>query len=76
MIEPPEVPASDAKNGFGRILERVAREGGVTINRHHYHRVKPRASRSCLSLTRTLRPTRRSQSLLSNMFDTILCMLR
>lgn len=35
MIEPPEVSASDAKNGFGRILERVAREGGVTITRRH-----------------------------------------
>jgi prevent-host-death family protein len=33
MIEPPEVSASDAKNGFGRILDRVAREGGVTITR-------------------------------------------
>jgi hypothetical protein len=29
MIEPPEISASDAKNGFGRILERAAREGGV-----------------------------------------------
>ena len=35
MVEPPEVSASDAKNGFGRILERVAREGGVTITRRH-----------------------------------------
>ncbi len=35
MIEPLEVSASDAKNGFGRILERVAREGGVTITRRH-----------------------------------------
>jgi prevent-host-death family protein len=35
MIEPPEISASDAKNGFGRILERVAREGGVTITRRH-----------------------------------------
>ena len=35
MIEPPSVSASDAKNGFGRILERVAREGGVTITRRH-----------------------------------------
>ena len=35
MIEPLQVSASDAKNGFGRILERVAREGGVTITRRH-----------------------------------------
>ena len=35
MIVPAEVSASDAKNGFGRILERVAREGGVTITRRH-----------------------------------------
>ncbi len=34
-IEPAEVSASDAKSGLGRILERVAREGGVTITRRH-----------------------------------------
>jgi prevent-host-death family protein len=33
MIEPLEVSASDAKNGFGRVLEYVARDGGVTITR-------------------------------------------
>jgi prevent-host-death family protein len=35
LVEPLEVSASDAKNGFGRILERVARDGGVTITRRH-----------------------------------------
>ena len=35
LIEPAEVSASDAKNGFGRILERVARDGGVTITRRN-----------------------------------------
>lgn len=35
MVEPADVSASDAKNGFGRILERVAREGGVTITWRH-----------------------------------------
>ncbi len=35
MIEPPKVSASDARNGFGRILERVARECRVTITRRH-----------------------------------------
>ena len=35
LVEPGAVSASDAKNGFGRILERVAREGGVTITRRH-----------------------------------------
>jgi prevent-host-death family protein len=35
MVEAAEVSASDAKNSFGRILERVARDGGVTITRRH-----------------------------------------
>jgi prevent-host-death family protein len=34
MIAATEVSASDAKNAVGRILERVARDGGVTITRH------------------------------------------
>ena len=29
-----QVTASEAKNGFGRVLERVAREGAVVITRH------------------------------------------
>ena len=33
LLEAPEVSASDAKNSFGRILERVARNGGITITR-------------------------------------------
>jgi antitoxin Phd len=33
LIEATEVSASDAKNGFGRILERVTKDGGVTITR-------------------------------------------
>lgn len=35
LIEPAAVSASDAKNAFGRILERVAKDGGVTITRRH-----------------------------------------
>jgi len=35
LIEATEVSASDAKNSFGRILERVAKDGGVTITRRH-----------------------------------------
>jgi prevent-host-death family protein len=35
LIEAPAVSASDAKNGFGRILERVATDGGVTITRRN-----------------------------------------
>jgi prevent-host-death family protein len=35
LIVPTEVSASDAKNGFGRILERVATDGAVTITRRH-----------------------------------------
>ncbi len=33
LFEAAEVSASDAKNSFGRILERVAKDGGVTITR-------------------------------------------
>ena len=33
LIEAAEVSASDAKNSFGRILEQVAKDGGVTITR-------------------------------------------
>lgn len=35
LIEATEVSASDAKNNFGRILDRVAKDGGVTITRRH-----------------------------------------
>ncbi len=35
LIEPASVSASDAKNGFGRILARVAADGGVTITRRN-----------------------------------------
>lgn len=30
----PSVTASEAKNGFGRVLDRVAREGAVVITKH------------------------------------------
>jgi antitoxin Phd len=33
LIDAAEVSASDAKNGFGRILDQVAKDGGVTITR-------------------------------------------
>jgi prevent-host-death family protein len=35
LIEAAAVSASDAKNGFGRILARVATDGGVTITRRN-----------------------------------------
>jgi antitoxin Phd len=35
LIQPTEVSASDAKNSFGRILDRVAKDGAVTITRRH-----------------------------------------
>ena len=31
LVEPAQISSSDAKNGFGRILERVTKEGGVAI---------------------------------------------
>ncbi len=31
LVEPARISSSDAKNGFGRILERVTKEGGVAI---------------------------------------------
>lgn len=33
LVDAVEVSASDAKNSFGRILEQVVRDGGVTITR-------------------------------------------
>jgi antitoxin Phd len=33
LVDAAEVSASDAKNGFGRILDQVASNGGVTITR-------------------------------------------
>jgi prevent-host-death family protein len=32
--DPPRISASAAKNGFGRILDRVAREGRLAITKH------------------------------------------
>lgn len=34
LAEPPHVSASTAKNAFGRILDRVAREGRLAITKH------------------------------------------
>lgn len=39
LVEIPEVTATDAKNAFGRVLERVAGVGAVAITRHD----KPKA---------------------------------
>jgi prevent-host-death family protein len=35
LVEPAQFSASDAKNGFGRILEQVSKEGGVAITRRN-----------------------------------------
>lgn len=35
LVEPAHFSASDAKNGFGRILDRVVREGGVAITKRN-----------------------------------------
>jgi len=35
LVEIPEVPATQAKNSFGEILDRVAASGAVAITRHH-----------------------------------------
>jgi prevent-host-death family protein len=34
LADAPQISASAAKNGFGRILDRVAREGQVAITKH------------------------------------------
>lgn len=39
LVEVPEVTATEAKNAFGKVLDRVASGGAVAITRHH----KPRA---------------------------------
>jgi antitoxin Phd len=35
LVEPAHFSASDAKNGFGRILDRVVKEGGVAITKRN-----------------------------------------
>ena len=35
LVEPAQVSASDAKNGFGRVLDLVVRDGGVAITRRN-----------------------------------------
>jgi prevent-host-death family protein len=35
LVEPAQVTASEAKNGFGRVLDLVRREGGVAITRRN-----------------------------------------
>jgi prevent-host-death family protein len=34
LADAPQISASAAKNGFGRVLERVAREGRLAITKH------------------------------------------
>ncbi|MBV8210396.1 MAG: type II toxin-antitoxin system Phd/YefM family antitoxin [Mycobacterium sp.] len=34
LVDAPQVSASAAKNGFGKILDRVAREGRLAITKH------------------------------------------
>jgi len=33
-VDAPQISASEAKNGFGRVLDRVAREGRLAITKH------------------------------------------
>ena len=34
LADAPQISASEAKNGFGRVLDRVAREGRLAITKH------------------------------------------
>jgi antitoxin Phd len=64
----PRVSASDAKNSFGRILDRVAREGRVAITKHD----EPFAMLISMDQYRALVETgKRSVSTLSDEFDAL-----
>ena len=62
LVEPARISASDAKNAFGRVLERVTKEGGVAITLRNepkfvvisvetYQRIAQADSRSLDTLT-------------------------
>jgi len=68
LDDAPRVSASDAKNSFGRILDRVAREGRVAITKHD----EPFAMLISIDEYRSLVETgRRTVSTLSEEFDAL-----
>src|SRR5437764_10790940 len=68
LADAPQVSASDAKNSFGRILDRVAREGRVAITKHD----EPCAMLISIDEYRSLVETgRRAVSTLSEEFDAV-----
>lgn len=69
LVEALQVSASDAKNGFGRVLDRVAREGGVAITKHD----EPCAVLVSVEVFRTLAGGEtRTLNTLSGEFDALL----
>jgi len=68
LADAPRVSASDAKNSFGRILDRVAREGRVAITKHD----EPCAMLISIDEYRSLVETgRRAVNTLSDEFDAV-----
>jgi len=72
LVEPARISSSDAKNGFGRILERVTKEGGVAITLRN----EPKFMLiSVETYQRLARADSRSLDTLSGEFDALLdCM--
>lgn len=69
LVEVPEVAATEAKNNFGEILDRVAVSGAVAITRHHLPKAVLLSYEEFESLSRA-----RSESLeaLGSQFDSLL----
>lgn len=69
LVEPAQISSSDAKNGFGRILERVTKEGGVAITLRNEPRF---IVISVETYQRLARAESRALDTLSDEFDTLL----
>ena len=69
LVEPAKVSSSDAKNRFGRILERVTKEGGVAITLRNEPRF---VVISVETYQRMARADSRSLDTLTDEFDALL----
>jgi len=69
LVEPARISSSDAKNGFGRILERVTKEGGVAITLRNEPRFMVI---SVETYQRMARADSRSLNTLTDEFDAVL----
>lgn len=69
LVEPARISSSDAKNGFGRILERVTKEGGIAITLRNEPRF---VVISVETYQRMARADSRSLDTLTDEFDALL----